>query len=96
MSRNDHPRRVLVLSASAKVCEQARRLGFHGVLENHVERAIASGDLGGFARKTGDKADAFLRDAGLVVKVKRTVSPLTGRKCWVPVECRRLEQRSAA
>jgi hypothetical protein len=97
MTRHDHPRLVLVLGASAKVLDQARRLGFTGVLENEVQAAIVAGQIRRHgARKVGDTTGVFLRDWGLLVIVKRTVSPLSGRKCWVPIECRRLEQRRAA
>lgn len=95
MSAEPHPRRALVLGASAKVVEQARRLGFHGVLENAVERAIAAGELHG-ARRHGDETPVYLREHGVVVVCRRTRSPLSGRRCWLPIACRRLEDGSRA
>jgi hypothetical protein len=86
----------LVLRASAHILDRAWRLGFRGDLEADIERAIDAGELRGISRRSATKTGRVeLREAGLVVTVRRASSP-TGRRCWEPVSVRKLDGRRPA
>jgi hypothetical protein len=82
-----HPRRPLVLTATRYALEQAARLLPAGeCLENLVEAAIIAGTIKTTGPpKIGQAATVFLDAHQLAVQVKRTTSPLTGRKAWQPL-----------
>ena len=96
MSRSDHPRRPLVLAATARAADEAQRLGFRGVLENAVQRAIEAGSVIGGTNRDGGEIPVLLHEHVLAVRVRRTRSPLTGRRCWLPFSVERLAARRVA
>jgi hypothetical protein len=85
-------KRPLVLTASQKVIDQARLLGFHGCLENAIELAIIAGRLRG--AKVGQEAPVFLGDDFVCICSKQRTQ--SGRKGWKPITVRRVERRRAA
>jgi hypothetical protein len=91
-----HPRRPLVLAATARAVDEARRLGFAGVLENAVQGAIEAGSVVGGTSRDGGEIPVLLYEHGLAVRVRRTRSRLTGRRCWLPFSVERLATRKVA
>ena len=89
-----HPRRPLVLAATARAVGEAERLGFEGVLENEIEAAFLRGNVVGGTSRDGGEVPVLLHQYGLAVRVRRTRSPLTGRRCWLPFSVERLAARS--
>jgi hypothetical protein len=91
VSGGDHPRKPLVLCGTRQAIEQAERMLPVGVvLENLVADAITRGDVIGGASRDGGECPVLLHEHRAEVRVRRTRSPLTGRKCWIPVEVRPL------
>jgi hypothetical protein len=82
-----HPRRPLVLAASRYALDQAARLLPAGVcLENVVEAAIIAGTLEiKGPPKIGQTATVYVNAHKVAVEVRRTLSPMTNRKAWQPI-----------
>jgi hypothetical protein len=77
---SEHLRLPLVLAAGREVLDEAARLLPPGAsLEERTRRAILDGAL------TAGSGIVQLRKEQVIVRVVRTRSPLTGRKCWRPV-----------
>jgi hypothetical protein len=80
-----------VLCGTRRAVEQAERLlPIGAVLENLVADAITRGDMRGGASRDGGECPVLLYEHRAEVRVRRTRSPLTGRRCWIPVEVRPL------
>jgi hypothetical protein len=81
-----HLRLPLVLCATRAALTQAERLLPAGVvLENAVAAAIARGEMRGGATRPGSECPVVLHQYGVEVRVRRTRSASSGRKCWIPV-----------
>jgi hypothetical protein len=93
---SDHPRRPLVLCATARAVEEAERLGFRGCIENAVERALLRGDVIGGTSRDGGTMVTLLREHGVEVVVTRTRSASSGRRAWLPSGVRVLRRERAA
>lgn len=91
-----YPRRPLVLAASARADGEAHRLGFAGVLENEVEAALLRGNVVGRTSRDGGEVPVLLHEHGLAVRVRRTRSPLTRRRCRLPFSVERIAILSVA
>jgi hypothetical protein len=83
-------KRPLVLTAPAKVIEQARDLGITRPVENAIEEAIIAGRLPG-----GDLGESPVYLGDGVVCVCRKQRTNTGRKGWKPVRVTRVQGRAA-
>lgn len=109
MTVDAHPRLLLVLAATRSAQQQARRLGLDGVLENLVAEAFAEGRVTntGAVRRNGavvragvlsDEPVGESRYAWLAgdvrVEVRRTKSPTSRRKCWLPVAVEKVPPRT--
>ena len=73
---------LLVLSPPAQVAQAAELLGLARPLENLTADALAAGRVGD-DEPTGHR-NVFVGD-GIVVRVRRAVSPFSGRPAWLPV-----------
>jgi hypothetical protein len=83
-----HARKPLVYAAAGAVKQSHELLAPGVVLECAVERAIAGGLVSHDPRREGDVAVVTLGDA-IVAVVKRTRSPLSGRRAWLVTAVRR-------
>ncbi|MFL5943684.1 MAG: hypothetical protein ACJ75L_10520 [Gaiellaceae bacterium] len=83
--------RPLVLAATNTALEQARRLGVSGCLENRVEETLRTVGPATRDNRVGRRSSVLLRQFGVLVVCERVLSPMSSKKGWRPVECRRID-----
>ena len=89
-------RRAVILCATGRAVEEAKRHGVPGVLEVRVEEAFIRGDIEGGTSRKGDTVSALLHGHGLAVICQCAESPGSGRKAWLPIAVRRDDRARAA